>query len=180
MTIPSGEPRRMSETGVSILRFAEIKHLPPKDCWAVRRTPPTWVSWKTKTSSSTMARLRLMHWDLENPLDDGDAYLLIFVRGDVRVAQTISNPSSDGASGLIVQGNLQCRSAVVGGQEIYVSGDLEVAELFWGDYNHGSVVVKGNASAQMAIATEAYRVNVEGERRFDRWILDASDQKQPA
>lgn len=74
----------------------------------------------------------------------------------------IYNQDTDGACGLIVLGNLSARNMVVGGQEIYVTGDLAVAELCWGDYNHGTLMVQGNASAAVLGDTEEYHLEVAG------------------
>lgn len=51
---------------------------------------------------------------------------------------------------------------LVGGQEIYVTGDLVVEELFWGDYNYGSLRVQGNASMAVFAAVD-YDVQINGE-----------------
>ena len=48
-------------------------------------------------------------------------------------------------------GNLIADNIVVGGQEIFVGGDFTVNELFWGDYNHGDLQVKGSIQAKVLL-----------------------------
>lgn len=91
---------------------------------------------------------------------------LILVKGDLFVTRFIFNDETDGASGLIVLGNLQCPNIIVGGQEIYVQQNLVVDEVYWGDYNHGELMVKGNMTAAVLIQTD-YNVTVSGFKRID-------------
>ncbi|RNL80576.1 hypothetical protein ED312_19255, partial [Sinomicrobium pectinilyticum] len=85
--------------------------------------------------------------------------------------------------------NLQADNIVVGGQEIYVAGDLTVKGLFWGDYNHGDLVVTGEIAVLVFISTDynfdhkrfeagdrvrvAYWLWDETEDEFDREQLEA-------
>jgi hypothetical protein len=53
---------------------------------------------------------------------------------------------------------------IVGGQEIYITGDLSVQECFWGDYNHGDLIVKGDMKTRVFVATEGYHYDYKRER----------------
>ena len=49
---------------------------------------------------------------------------------------------------------LIARNIVVGGQEIYVADNLTVSDLFWGDYNHGNLVVGGQINIRVFLETD--------------------------
>ncbi len=172
MALHSETGRYLHDFDAVRVPFREIEDLLPPDCWAVERNKGNEGELNDEIVLFYDQSLALETLDLENPVGNGEVIFLIFVRGDLRVSATISNPHSDGASGLIVTGNVVCQNAIVGGQQIYIDGNFTVGQLFWGDYNHGDIVVNGSASAGMAITTEAYRVRVRGDRHFDRCILD--------
>lgn len=99
-------------------------------------------------------------------LYDEQVIRLIVVQGDLSVTRFIFNEETDGACSLIVLGSLHCPDIIVGGQEIYVQQDLVVNEIFWGDYNHGELIVKGNMTASMLIQTD-YSVKIHGLKYID-------------
>ncbi|WP_143691357.1 hypothetical protein [Wohlfahrtiimonas larvae] len=76
-----------------------------------------------------------------------------FIIGDVKVGRIIE-ASDDMAMGLIVDGNLTADHIRAGGNEIYVSGDLQVNGLFFGKYNHGSLRVEGESFANAFISDD--------------------------
>lgn len=84
---------------------------------------------------------------------DKEFPLLILVNGNVNI-KNIFNGETDGSTGLIVLGNLTADNIVVGGQEIYVSGDLNVSGLYWGDYNHGNLEAKGTINIRVFLETD--------------------------
>src|SRR5690554_5783219 len=84
---------------------------------------------------------------------DKEFPLLILVNGNVSI-KNIFNGETDGSTGLIVLGNLTADNIVVGGQEIYVSGDLNVSGLYWGDYNHGNLEAKGTINIRVFLETD--------------------------
>lgn len=90
-----------------------------------------------------------LHWDYEV---EGYPFFII-VQGDMS-AQNIYNAETDGSCGLIVLGNLTARNIVVGGQEIYVADNLTISDLFWGDYNHGNLVVGGQINIRVFLETD--------------------------
>ena len=81
-------------------------------------------------------------------------------------AKNIFNENDNDSCGLIVLGNLNCENMVVGGQDIFIQGDLTVEECFWGHYNHGNLTVKGKTKAKVFIATEEYHYD-EHKTNFD-------------
>ncbi|MGI4761213.1 MAG: hypothetical protein ACRYF0_10935 [Janthinobacterium lividum] len=142
--------------------FAEIKHLLPPDCWAV---------WRNQIHNGEFEQEPVLVFDQDTVLESlnldfqpeaENHIFLILVCGNLTVERFIYNEETDGATGLTVLGKLQTNTMLVGGQEIYVTGDLVVEELFWGDYNHGSLRVLGNASIAVFAAVD-YEVQVEGE-----------------
>ena len=104
--------------------------------------------------------------NLDFSSSEAEHVFLILVEGDLQVKTFIYNDNVDGATGLIVLGDLRVNTMLVGGQEIYVTGNLAVEELFWGDYNHGSLRVLGNASIAVFAAVD-YDVQIKGEASLD-------------
>ncbi len=84
---------------------------------------------------------------------DEEHPFFILVQGDM-TATNIYNAETDGSCGLVVLGNLTAQNIVVGGQEIYVAKDLTVSDLFWGDYNHGNLVVAGQINIRVFLETD--------------------------
>lgn len=109
-------------------------------------------------------------WILEKPLDldseDFQNFAAIIVTGNMTAPQ-IYNTETDASCGLIVLGNLTAQNIAVGGQEIYVAGNLKVEELYWGDYNHGELVVQGEININVFIATD-YSYDYERFQTQDR------------
>lgn len=156
-----------------IVRFADIADRLPADAWSV---------WRNRVNEGEFADERVL-WvpgphelgtvDLASwpqPGDDPALLFMVVVDGDLRV-ETLYNWDTDGCTGLIVLGNLSLGHAVVGGQEIYVCGDLMVRELFWGDYNHGVLQVEGRIRARLLMATEEYDLPSGQERDGDEIVL---------
>ncbi|SEO03426.1 SMI1 / KNR4 family (SUKH-1) [bacterium A37T11] len=92
-----------------------------------------------------------------------DRVSLILVNGNV-IAKNIFNEETDGAVSVMVLGNLEADNILVGGQEIYVTGNLIVHNLFWGDYNHGELIVEGNITAKVLMASD---YNFDSERFYN-------------
>jgi len=86
-----------------------------------------------------------------------ESALAIIINGNF-TAQNIYNHDTDGAMGLIVLGNLKAYNMLVGGQEIYVQNNFNVKELFWGDYNHGDLTVKGKIRINYFLQTVEYHI----------------------
>lgn len=159
--------------------FAEIKHLLPVDAWAAWRNEKHAGEFDEESVllfSNSVAIEKLL---LDAPFGEVDHVFLIVVQGDMTVEKYIYNEDTDGAAGLIVLGNLHAGNMLVGGQEIYVTGALTVDEVFWGDYNHGDLHVRGDASATAFVETEDYSVKIEGQTHFihhlDQYGSEAGD-----
>ncbi len=109
----------------------------------------------------------------------------ILVTGNM-VAKIIFNEETDGSTGLTVLGNLTAENIVLGGQELYVTGDLKVNGLFWDDYNHGELIVEGKIAMKVFLNTDYHcdydrftnRQNVEINHVFwDDVDDDVTDNK---
>ncbi|WP_339190957.1 hypothetical protein MKX33_13360 [Paenibacillus sp. FSL R5-0490] len=107
-------------------------------------------------------------------LDEGP--FLILVEGNLTVDRYIGNTSSDAASSnLVVLGNLITPYMIVGGQEIYITGNLYVEDMFWGDYNHGELTVRGNVEGGLLVSTDQYTIQVQGQRNVKRQLEEWED-----
>ncbi len=107
-------------------------------------------------------------WSQEEDTDEAtelETILLIIVEGNMNVHRMIANEDTDGATGLIVLGDLSAPYMLVGGQEIYITGHLHTEHLLWGDYNHGELIVRGDLSGGLLLQTDQYAVEVRGEQR---------------
>ncbi|WP_243369499.1 hypothetical protein [Microvirga solisilvae] len=164
------------------VRFSDIKHKLPKESWAYSRNERNAGEFENERVLYHAGDLHLKNLNLDIPLafeasssdeDGSDFIFLILVDGHLRVDHHISNHDTDGATELYVLGDLQARNMVVGGQTIYVTGALRVEELFWGDYNHGDLVVMEGTSAQVLMDTDGYVVKLNGEaevrQRLSQW-----------
>lgn len=79
-----------------------------------------------------------------------DDILGIIVKGNLTVGN-IFNFETDYGMHLVVLGNLSANNIAVGGQDIHVTGNLTVKEVFMGSYNHGTIVVNGNVKCPIII-----------------------------
>ncbi len=111
--------------------------------------------------------------------NDEDLPLFILVTGNMR-ANNIYNAEIDSSCGLVVLGNLTAKNIVVGGQQIYVAGDLNVSGLYWGDYNHGELRAKGEINIRVFLETD-YGYDIrrfrEGEGVNIRYALYDDDEE---
>ncbi|PUA37838.1 hypothetical protein C8Z91_17870 [Paenibacillus elgii] len=169
--------------------FSEIKHLLPSDCWAYSRNEKNNGEFENETVLVYDGDLTAHHIHLDYPLGidaqrecgqheawlEQQSVFLILIIGDLIVQNYIYNENTDGSTGLIVLGNVQASNIIVGGQEIYICGNLEVKELFWGDYNHGMLSVRGNVTAPLFVETDEYYVGIKGERHFKKHWVDADE-----
>ncbi|WP_147277154.1 polymer-forming cytoskeletal protein [Runella aurantiaca] len=85
----------------------------------------------------------------------------IIINGNLTVTGNIWNSETDGGISLIVIGNLSAKNIVVGGQEIYIEGNLWVQNLLYGSYNHGDMRVKGDIQAKVIVADD-YQFSCNG------------------
>jgi hypothetical protein len=110
----------------------------------------------------------LLDYDDISVLTEEGVYTLV-VQGNLN-ARYIYNESTDGAVHLVVLGNVQAENMAVGGQLIYVQGNLQVNDLLWGDYNHGDLYVKGDAGGKVLLLTDEYHFRVDGATVFRETI----------
>ncbi len=106
---------------------------------------------------------------LDEPFNN-ENIVVVFVEGNLDIKKYAYNEETDGSCGIIVTGDLSAGSLIVGGQEIYVGGNFEVRELFWGHYNHGDLTVHGHAQANVFIETDEYHINVNGNKQWSTHI----------
>ena len=164
--------------------FSNIKDRLPADCWAVRRNVHNHGELDEETVLYYDGDVTLAELNLDNPLGTSihpenapmpaDSILLIFIDGNLKVEGLIGNENDDGATGLIVTGDVTAGNVVVGGQELYIAGSIRVSELFWGNYNHGSLNVKGDLEAAVIAATEEYDISTGGKLVSKRTLLQFS------
>lgn len=129
--------------------FREIKHLLPADCWAAKLNR----DFEEEIVMYHQGDLEVTNLNLDTPREAGEYIFLILVDGNMQ-ARNIYNEETDGATSLIVLGNLSADNIVVGGQEIYVSGQLHVKDLYWGDYNHGNLAAQGTVQMRVFLSTD--------------------------
>lgn len=158
----------MEKYNFQTMTFSEIKHKLPEDCWAYQRNQLNNGELEEEVVWFHSGDLHLPHLNLEKlaRLEDDFFVFILIVEGDLFVKDYIYNEDTDGAPGIIVLGDLLARNMAVGGQEIYVRGNLYVQEMFWGHYNHGMLTVKGEAAAQLFLTTDEYSCTIDGESKF--------------
>jgi tetratricopeptide (TPR) repeat protein len=167
-------------TAPGLLPFTQIVDRLPESCWHRRHAD--------RFEQSCALLLEGDHTldalDLDAPLANGAKLgdiTLVLVTGRLTVTGAICNVDTDGAAALVVQGDLKAANMIVGGQEIYVGGNLEVEGLFWGDYNHGTMTVEGQTSAQFWLATDEYHCHLHGGIQVHgaHWDDDSHDAMPP-
>ena len=94
------------------------------------------------------------------PNDNTVAYIFM---ENLTVLGNIWNEETDFAIALIAFKQVKAHNIAVGGQEIYIKGNLDVKELLCGSYNHGTMTVKGNVKAR-------YILNDDYTFSFDRKV----------
>jgi hypothetical protein len=96
---------------------------------------------KIAETAAVLSELRL---DLV-PNDNTIAYVFM---ENLTVSGTIWNEQTDSGIALIALKNVSAKNIAVGGQEIYIAGNLEVEELICGSNNQGTMTVRGDVKAQ--------------------------------
>lgn len=135
---------------MKFIPLAEIKHLLPDDCWYKHENLDLPIlyyeghqQWEDPLNLDTISA--------QHYTDDLIPFILI--NGNLTVPQ-IFNANTEISTGLVVLGSLTTNNIAVGGQGIYVKRNLKVAEVFWGDYNHGELIVGGTIRARLFINTD--------------------------
>lgn len=123
-----------------------------------------------------------LNLDWEQPFPQQKEVIIIFIEGNFTV-DNLYNKETDGAIGLLVTGNLSAKNIAVGGQEIYVSGNLMIEEILCGSYNHGETIVKGDLSAAVLVQDDEYSFKVVGHKSIaclvNVWEGDGVFQELP-
>jgi hypothetical protein len=144
-----------NKSNISILNLEEAKKILPKESDYYKYT-------KNEDGYENFFIYVDGDYEIENlDLDNiGDYFetknkhiIAIIVNGNLKV-QNIYNDETDGSCGIVTLGNLTAQNIVVGGQEIYVGGHLTVTDLYWGDYNHGSLQVVGKMDVNVLVDTD--------------------------
>lgn len=99
-----------------------------------------------KQSEQELEKEKFLLYEGRTILDELDLvteeYMGIIVLGDLIVKGSIISEETDGATSLIVLGNLKAKNMCVGGQLIYITGYVDVEEMIMGIYNHGEMYAK--------------------------------------
>lgn len=148
---------------LKIAKFKDVCHLFPEDTIIIKY-------WENSNPSSNekmdivvlQGDITIENLDLDNPeksfgIEKLENLYSIVIVGNLS-AKNIFNNNDDGSCGLLILGNLSAENIVVGGQEIYVSGNLFVKDLFWGHYNHGCTKVKNEITGKLFLLTEEYNL----------------------
>nr|WP_154959795.1 hypothetical protein [Paenibacillus xylanexedens] len=150
--------------------FAEIKTRLPHESWMYTQN-------EAHDGEFEAEEVWLYSGDLHiNELLLDEEPFLIMVEGNLIVDRYIGNTESDAASSnLVVLGDLTTPYMLVGGQEIYITGNLYVEDMFWGDYNHGELTVRGNVEGGLLVSTEQYGIQIQGQRKVKRQLEEWED-----
>jgi hypothetical protein len=97
--------------------------------------------------------------DLESENHD-DKFIGYVINGDL-FTKRIVNFETDYGVHLFVLGNIVTDYMAVGGQDIYIKGNLQVKKLFVGSYNHGTTNISGNFYCPLVV-TDDYSCVVDG------------------
>ncbi len=179
--MPESAPTPSRSPLLEIIRMEEaVRRLPAEACRQLEafclsprrfhRERILWVRGPFETDSINLdewpGMVDLLRSDASVTVDE-EMVLTVVVDGDLRV-NTLYCEDSDASLGLVVLGNLEVRHAVVGGQLILVMGELRATDLFWGDYNHGDLMVNGRMDVRLLMATEEYHLPNLSDREGDR------------
>ncbi len=168
--------------------MADVAALIPADCWMAERLAqdPATLADETVLWITGDVQVPELHLDaplasdspLRALLESGAAGttpkrppFLVLIEGHLQIDGALTCDDTDGATHLIVRGDARMHNAVVGGQLLYVQGALQVADLLWGDYNHGELTVRGELVARVALFTDEYTVNIAGTEQVE-FLMD--------
>ncbi|AZA76679.1 hypothetical protein EG347_03670 [Chryseobacterium sp. G0186] len=168
------------------IQFKDIKHQFPKDSWLYVHNEKHEGEFDEDWVIYIDHDMELENLNLDTPfmlfkgIHDSEFEqkncLVILVNGNL-TAKNIYNEESDGSTCLYVLGNVEADHIIVGGQELYIAGNMNVKGCFWGHYNHGDLVVKGKTSARVFTATEGYHYDYKKTRiAADFFLCDEDDE----
>ncbi len=164
---------------IEIVKFSQIVDQLPNDCWAKQRNEKRSGEFDNEVVLHIKGDAAFPTLDLDEvrnsvPVEapDDARIFLILVEGNLTVETWVGNKNTDGATTLIVKGDWRAGNAILGGQQVYVSGNVSIEDILWGDYNHGDLIVCGTTSAGLFVATNQYHFDLRGERRFGRQLIE--------
>jgi hypothetical protein len=178
----------MPDPTLRFVALREITHALPADCWIAARLSNS-SDLNDEIALQVQGDLHLKALDLDRPLAEsgelramlaGTSYksntvFLILIEGSLTVETCVTNEDTDGATHLIVHGNMIANDIAVGGQYFYVRGSLTASNLLWGDYNHGNLHVCGVTQARVGIFSDEYAVALLGGEQIVHLIDEVRD-----
>jgi hypothetical protein len=171
-----------------ICPLAEVAARLPADSWIAQRLAEKPQALAGETALCMAGDLLLPALHLDAPLASGSPLralvenvcagagplrepFLVLIEGNLQIDGALTTGNTDGATHLVVLGDARVHNAVVGGQLLYVQGALQVADLLWGDYNHGELTVRGGLTARVALFTDEYHVDITGPEHVE-FLMD--------
>ena len=168
--------------------LADVAALLPADSWISQRLAEDPNALATETVLCITCDVQVPELHLDAPLASGSPLrallqgggaspaptgqpFLILIEGHLQIDGALTCDDTDGATHLVVLGDARMDNAVVGGQLLYVQGALHVADLLWGDYNHGGLTVRGGLTARVALFTDEYPVDITGPEQVE-FLMD--------
>ena len=94
----------------------------------------------------------------------------VFIDGDLHIEGALTGGAPQGATHLIVAGNLQAHDATVDGL-LDIGGALAVTDLLWGHGAQGALCVHGGLSARVGLFTHGFQLQLQGPEHI-AWLLD--------
>jgi hypothetical protein len=80
------------------------------------------------------------------------------INGNLQVQGNIINEEGDYGPALYVKGNVECRSLLIGGAPVHITGDVTAEEVIMLHYNHGWMKCPGIFTAPVMIAEDYHFV----------------------
>ncbi len=169
--------------------LADVAARLPADSWIAQRLAEDPDALVTETVLCITGDVQVPELHLDAPLASGSPLrallqggnntnqaptgqpFLILIEGHLQIDGALTCDDTDGATHLVVLGDARMHNAVVGGQLLYVQGALQVADLLWGDYNHGGLTVRGGLTARVALFTDEYPVDITGPEQVE-FLMD--------
>ena len=159
-------------------KFETIKHLFPDDFFAIKNNINSTGKFSDETILHVQGDWEIDNLDLDNIFnqqDEPEYIFTILIDGNL-TTKNIFNDNTDGGTSILVLGNATTKNMVVGGQEVYIAKNLTINECFWGEYNHGGLVVKAETEAKVFVATNEYHYEYECKNIVaEHFLLDENE-----
>lgn len=92
--------------------------------------------------------------------------------------RNIFNLNTDGSFGLCINGTLKAKNIIVGGQILAIEKNIDVDQVFWGDYNHGELFAQGLLKTKVFVATDEYAYDDENLRLQADYIFSDIEEER--